>query len=204
MIVMIFVLWLRGRKKIISIIILTFLLIFSWHITPQSYKERMVDIQASAIEDAAAISRLDAWKAGWNMMTHRTFGVGVGNFGEGFVQYRQPDAVDFLGMRRVAHNMFIEVGGEMGFVGFFVFIFMIGYTFIALNRIKRRILKEIKTAKKAGRELVLLVDATFLSLIGYCASGMFLSQAYNFVLYYLIGFSVVIETLERAEIKSEK
>ena len=59
-------------------------------------------------------------------MTHRIFGVGAGNFGEGFVMYRPPDAVDVSGERRVAHNMFIQVGGETGFVGFVIFIFLIG------------------------------------------------------------------------------
>ena len=42
-------------------------------------------------------------------------------------------------------------------------------------------------------EIRILADATYLSLFGYCAAGMFLSQANNFILYYLIAFSVVLE-----------
>ena len=107
-------------------------------------------------------------------------------------------------MRRVAHNIFIQVGGETGFVGFVIFIFMIGTSLISLNRTKKIILKEGDANKEKRREILLLADATFLSLIGYCASGIFLAQAYNFILYYLIGFSVVLKRLAFSDMDAER
>jgi probable O-glycosylation ligase (exosortase A-associated) len=201
---MLIVLWLRSRRKVMFAILGIFILGLAWPLTPHSFRDRMLSIRTSATDDNAAISRVDAWKAGGNMMKHRIFGVGAGNFGEGFVLYRPPDAVDVPGMRRVAHNMFIQVGGETGFAGFAIFILMIGSSLTSLNRTKKNILKEGDTKKEERREILLLADATFLSLIGYCASGMFLAQSYNFVLYYLIGFSVVLKRLAFSDMDAER
>lgn len=204
LLVMLFMLWLKSKRKVLLAVLGIVILILGWQIAPQSYKDRMLTIQTAAKNDEAATSRLDAWRAGMNMMTHHIFGVGAGNFGEGFVLYRPPDAVDVLGMRRVAHNMFIQVGGETGFAGFAIFIFLIGSSLTSLNKVKKALLKDRATKNEHAREMALLADATFLSLIGYCASGIFLSQAYNFVLYYLIGFSVVLKRLAFSDMNAER
>lgn len=195
MVVMLLFLWLRSKIKLRLAIIGLIVLAIGWQIAPQSYKDRMMSIQTAAETDNAAINRLDAWEAGWNMMTHRAVGVGVGNFGEGFFRYKPDDAIEAPGARQAAHNMFVQIGGETGFPGLIIFLFMLGVTFKALNRVKKNILKEGRGAKGEGREIVLLADATYVSLVGYCASGFFLSQGYNFILYYLIAFSVVLERL---------
>jgi len=202
--VMLFVLWLRSKRKVLLAVLGIIILIFGWQVAPQSFKDRMMTIQTASNEDAAAISRLDAWKAGASMMTQRVFGVGAGNFGEGFVLYRPLDAVDVSGMRRVAHNMFMQVGGEMGFAGFVVFIILICCSLISLGKSRKNIYRDGRTIKKDKREIALLIDATFLSLVGYCASGMFLSQAYNFVLYYLFGFSVVLKGWTSSNMNPQK
>jgi probable O-glycosylation ligase (exosortase A-associated) len=189
---MLVILWLKNKYKVRLAIIGIIVLAIGWQIAPSSFRERILTIETAGEEDAAAISRKNSWEAGFNMMKGRVFGVGAGNFGEGFVQYRPSGAVDFPGMRRVAHNMFIHVGGETGFPGFIVFIGMIVSAFRSLSRLKKRAQEQKNTRAQEHAEIGLLADATFVSLAGYCASGMFLSQAYNFVLYYLIAFSVVL------------
>ncbi|MEW5894156.1 MAG: O-antigen ligase family protein [Candidatus Omnitrophota bacterium] len=191
--VMLFTLLLRSRRKILFAVIGFFLIAGAWQIAPDAFKERMMTIRTAADEDAAAMSRIDAWKAGVNMMKSRLFGVGVGNFGEGFVRYRSEGAVDVPGMRRAAHNMFVQVGGETGVPGLTVFIIMLVTAFRSLNNVKRKILLEGREGAGDRREIYLLADATFVSFVGYCASGIFLSQGYNFILYYLIAFSVILE-----------
>ncbi len=181
--------WIRSKSKLKLTIIGILVLAIGWQIAPQSFKNRMMSINTAAEEDAAAISRLDSWKAGINMMKSRAFGVGGANFGEGFVKYRPPGAIDVSGMRRASHNMFVQIGGEMGFIGLFVFLMMIFSSFKSLNIIKKQLSKKTDVQ---SREILLLVEGTFLSLVGYCASGFFLSQGYNFLLYYLIAFSEVL------------
>ena len=131
-------LWLKNKRKVLVTVVGIVVLSGIWQVAPQSYRDRILSIQTAADDDNAAISRMDAWKAGQNMMTHRLFGVGGGNFGEGFVLYRPLDAVDAPGTRRAAHNMFIQVGGETGFPGLLIFLLMIGETFKGLNRVKRK------------------------------------------------------------------
>lgn len=197
MLAMLLVLWWRSKTKVQLAILGIVLLMVGWHLAPQSYRDRMmtikIDSEAMSENDKAAISRLDAWKAGFSMMTHRFFGVGAGNFGEGFAQYRPEGSIGSLGVRRVAHNMFIEVGGETGILGFMVFCLFIVSALNSLNKSKRWLLKTSSFEER--EDLIFLSDSVFVSLIGYCAAGMFLSQNYNFLLYYLVGFSIVLERL---------
>ena len=200
LLVMLLMLWFKSKYKVRLAVIGLIILAIGWQMAPQSYRERMMTIQEAGEEDAAVISRMDAWQAGFNMMKDRVFGVGMGNFGEGFVHYRPEGAVDPGGTRRAAHNMFIEIGGETGFSGLFVFVMMIASAFRVLIRIKKRPSSTVPIPpSRLGemKEIGLLADATFVSLVGYCASGMFLSQAYNFVLYYLIAFAVVLENFTK-------
>ncbi|HSA30851.1 MAG TPA: O-antigen ligase family protein [Candidatus Omnitrophota bacterium] len=197
--VMFFVLWLKNKRKVLVAVLGILILSAGWQIAPQSYRDRILSIQTAADDDNAAISRMDAWKAGVNMMKSRVFGVGGGNFGEGFVLYRPSDAVDVQGVRRASHNMFIQVGGETGLPGLIIFLFMLGETFKGLNRTKRGMTEDGGWKIERNKEIVLLADATFVSLVGYCASGFFLSQGYNFVLYYLVAFSVVLEHISNQE-----
>lgn len=190
-----FFIFLRSKKKVaIAFLVVCVGLIF-WGLAPDSYKERVYTIKTASVDDASTIGRIDAWKAGFNMMTHRVFGVGAGNFGEGFVQYRLEDAIDPIGKRKAAHNMYVQIGGETGFVGFGIFLLLIVSSFKALNRSKRKIMEGGKWKMEDGKEIGLLIDATFVSLAGFCVTGLFLSQGYSWFLYYLIGFSVVLERL---------
>ena len=187
---------LQSKRKGMTTAVLLIVLVTGWQFAPQHYKDRMTTIKTAGKVDNAAISRLDAWRAGAKMMVSRPFGVGVGNFGEGFVLYRHFDAVDVMGKRRAAHNMFLQVGGETGVPGFVLFILL-------LLSALRSLLKNSKLTNKIQEDYYIRLNelsrATFTSLIGYMASGMFLSQGYNFILYYLIGFSVVIHELVHRE-----
>jgi len=189
---MFFVLFLRSKKKVLLSVLIIMALIGGWRLAPQEYRDRMLSIKTASQEDEAATSRLDAWKASVQMMTHRPFGVGAGNFGEGFVLYRPGGSTLHSGMRLVAHNMFLHIGGETGAPGMLLFLLFIGSGFSALTRVRKRM---ISVQTPEGHEISLLSDALYISLFGFCAAGMFLSQAYNFALYYLIAFSVVLERI---------
>lgn len=172
------------KKKTTIFIALILLLLVPF--VPQKYWERGKTITEYKA-DAAIISRIDAWKAGISMMVHRPFGVGAGNFGEGFVLYRHKEAIDPSSFRRVAHNSFIEIGGETGILGLILFITLIIFS-----------MKELKKIDKINEEKTLsFAQATFISLVGYCFSAFFISQAYNWILYYFVSFSVVLKELNK-------
>ncbi|MBF0522909.1 MAG: O-antigen ligase family protein [Candidatus Omnitrophica bacterium] len=206
---MFFAFWLISKQKIVTALAVAIVILVGWNMAPQDYKDRMMSIQAASVDDAAAISRLDAWKAGLNMMKDRVFGVGVGNFGEAFVIYRPEGAIDVPGMRRASHNMFVQVGGEMGIPGLIVFLILIFSTFKTFNKVSKAA-QEMKDTNPAVREIELFAKANIVGLCGYCASGIFLSQAYNWVLYYLVAFAVLLDqflshlTIDQSALRTKK
>lgn len=189
-----FLIWLRSRKKAALLILAVFVGIGLWQASPESFKQRIMTIETASTEDASAMLRLDSWKAGLKMIARRPLGVGVGNFSEGYVQYRPETSIDYKGSRRVAHNMFIEVGGEMGVAGLFIFVMLIVSALKAFQGIKNQVMMRLYTDEQI-KEMIILANAGLVSLMSYCVAGIFLSQNYNFVLYYLIAFSVVLERL---------
>ena len=56
--VMLFVLWLRSKRKVLLAVLGIIILISGWQVAPQSFKDRMMTIQTAGNDDAAATSRL--------------------------------------------------------------------------------------------------------------------------------------------------
>ncbi len=187
-------LFLRTKNKIRATVGISLIIFLFFTLAPTKYVERIKTVPVSTREDDAVINRLDAWNAGISMMSHRLFGVGVGNFGEGFPIYRPEGAIAVSGKRQVAHNAFIQVGGETGIFGLAVFTILIFSSLKSLNSLSKNILK---FKQKNIKEMMQFADATMLSLIGFIICAFFLSQAFNWILYYLIAFSVVLNELNK-------
>ncbi len=195
-----FLYFLRSRKKLLWATAGIVLFAVLWINAPQTYKERITGITSAVKEEeVSAMGRINAWEAGLDMMSHRLFGVGAGNFGEGFYHYRPADAVDPAGFRRAAHNAFIQVGGETGFPGLIIFSLMILSALKAFNRTKKQLLKDTELSASFKREMILATDASYIALVSFCVTAFFLSQGYNWILYYFIAFSVILERLIKAE-----
>jgi len=186
-----FVFFITKRKFVSGLLFLMCIVAFV-SFAPAEYLERIKSIPTSHKEDVNAISRIDAWKAGISMMKDRPLGVGLGNFGEGFVKYRPPEAIDFIGLRRAAHNSYIQVGAETGVFGLLAFLLIIISTLKSLNRTKK---SALKLQTKEAQDIVYFSSTTAVSMVGFVITVIFLSQAYNWILYYFVGFSVVLNEL---------
>ncbi len=186
-----FFLFLRSKSKIKAVIGVSLIVFLFLSFAPTNYIERMKAMPGYQ-EDSSAVGRIAAWRAGGSMMRNHLFGVGLGNFKEGFVMYRPEGIIAPAGLRIVAHNAFIQVGGELGFFGLIVFMLLIIVSLKDLNRVKYVL---IKSKDKQSKEIAQLADVVFISLCGFIICALFLSQAYNWIFYYLIGFSVVLKEL---------
>jgi O-antigen ligase len=130
---------------------------------------RMDELDAG--EESAA-GRVDAWYAGLEMFRDNpAFGVGAGNFTE----YNE----------LTAHNSFVLVLAETGFVGFVTWLAFVGYGFWMMLTIIRHVrvpgndpAVEAEWAMEKQMALTLL-----LSLCGLFAAAFFLSRSYMVVLY---------------------
>ncbi|HEY4293683.1 O-antigen ligase family protein [Luteibacter sp.] len=130
---------------------------------------RMDELDAG--EESAA-GRVDAWYSGLEMFRENPlFGVGPGNFTE----YNE----------LTAHNSFVLVLAETGFVGFVLWLAFVCYGFIMMLKIVRyQRPKDTDPAVEAAwateRQMAL---ALLLSLCGMFAAAFFLSRSYMVVLY---------------------
>ena len=130
---------------------------------------RMDELDAG--EESAA-GRVDAWYAGLEMFRDNpAFGVGAGNFTE----YNE----------LTAHNSFVLVLAETGFVGFVTWLAFVGYGFWMMLTIVRHV-RVPGTDPKVEAEWVMekqLALTLLLSLCGLFAAAFFLSRSYMVVLY---------------------
>jgi putative inorganic carbon (HCO3(-)) transporter len=138
---------------------------------------RMSELDA---DESSAAGRVDAWYEGMHMfMSQPLFGVGAGNF------------TDHNNL--TAHNSFVLVLAETGFVGFTLWMAFVGYCFwmmVAVLRYKP-VPADDEAAQpsdwSAERELAMTL---LLSLCGMFAAAFFLSRSYNFVLYLVMAVVV--------------
>ena len=128
--------------------------------------------------DLSATERIETWKAATSMAIHRPLtGVGLSNFADVYFFYTS----DFHGHGLVAHSTWFSVLEETGFPGIIAFVLLIVKCFSTINRTLRH------AAGQASREAHAMALALFVALVGFCASGTFLNQAFTWPIYVLVG-----------------
>jgi len=116
---------------------------------------------------SSASGRVYAWMRGFELLkTHPVFGIGMHKF------------TDYYS--KAAHSAFIKCVAELGLVGLFIWIGLIYTSFRDLIRIEN---------SSADQTLILYSRITQVSIIGFLASAVFLSQTYNPIIYILFGIS---------------
>ncbi len=132
---------------------------------------RMQELDAG---EESAFGRVDAWYAGMHMfLSHPLFGIGAGNF------------TDYNDL--TAHNSFVLVLAETGFLGFMLWLAFVGYAFwmmLTVLRHKPEAAMDPEQSKPWQDEQVLALTL-LLSLCGLFAAAFFLSRSYMIVLYLL-------------------
>ena len=145
-------------------------------------------------DDASANGRLEAWYSGFHEMflSHPLLGIGKGNF------------ADFHG--RTAHNSFVHILGELGFLGYTLWgtalfiTLLLGYNIVKYRKALLIKTKESKVLNKTTDEQTSTLDAElklasalFFSLIAFMITGFFLSRGYVLVLFIFLGLNVAVQ-----------
>ena len=172
--VLVFALFSR-RKALASILVLAGaagMMIFA----PTSFWERNETATLGA-EDLSIEGRLQAWQVAARAFKERpVLGVGEGAFLEAWSQYAPIDSGRLFGHRYVAHNLILEVAGELGLVGL---LGIMGFITICLWGAWRARHGEL------GGE----ARAVFAALVGYLVCQMFSGYSTSWFLYALCGFA---------------
>lgn len=140
----------------------------------------------------AESGRVEVWKRGMGyMLRHPVLGVGVDQFdiAEGTMAPQAARQALGIGFKwSTAHSSYVQIGAELGVIGFVAFIGLLAMAFREAWRIGR-------TAVAPSDRL--LGQAFAALVVGFAVGGAFLSQAYATYLYFslsmLIGFGRVVQ-----------
>jgi putative inorganic carbon (HCO3(-)) transporter len=156
-------------------------------LAPAGYGARVTSIfDISQDETGSAQARWDSTIVSLQMMLGRPWGVGLGQ--------------NVLGLRARGadlwvhvHNVFLQIGTELGVVGFAIFVVLV----VTLMWNLRRSLRELNTVAGA-EDLRSLGVGVEVALVVFLVGGLFAPVAYHFYFYYLAGFAVAVQRMARA------
>jgi O-antigen ligase len=148
-----------GRKAlvVVSLCLLIGLLL------PNPLQHRILH---AAAQDPYAYTRLDIWKSALMRLPDQPLGIGVGMFKQGSFQERFPIEGDIVRYRKrpeSAHNEYLQIGVELGFVGLALFLCGLGLWATEVRQLLR------EPADKIDRGLVIGLASSALVLMLHAA-----------------------------------
>ena len=144
--------------------------------------------------DTEGTGRTDLWRVGMRMAADHPFGVGQDNFRLTSADYAlSPGNIErirhIVDTPLVAHNTFIQVLTETGFIGLGLYFAVIGVS-LAMTR------RAIRLFERAGRAgMANLGRATLIALISLLASSFFVSFAYSYRMWVLLALGPALLTV---------
>ena len=176
--------WKIGRRNRPSMVLLMLFGITAFFVlAPGNYYNRLFSIYDNSrdlVGSATARQQL-LFRSIIVAVRHPLFGVGMGNFH--IVSIREA----------VSHNAYTQVAAEIGMTA------MVLYTMFIVTPIRRlrRIEREMFTARQSSRFYYLAIGLQA-SLIAYMISSFFGSVAYQWYVYYLVGYAVALRRIYQA------
>jgi len=170
-----------GRKnRVATTGALVFAIILFLALVPSTYSSRLSTIlNSSADLTASSSQRTEVFKRSvWVALRYPLFGVGIGNF-----PHKSP--------RNLAtHNAYTQVAAEMGLAAMVVYIL---FQVHSLRRLRR--IEEQSRSRPDQRRFYYLSVGLQASLVGYMVSSFFGAVAYQWYVYYLVGYAVCLHRI---------
>jgi putative inorganic carbon (HCO3(-)) transporter len=172
----------REKRRLQAVVVGAVLVVGLVMFAPKSFWQRNETV-ATFQEDASAMGRVYAWQVASRISLDRPLlGVGAGAFRFAWPLYAPPEA------RRayVAHNIFLDVIGEMGFVGLLFFLVFAGGATGGAFEASR------------DKEMGWLGRALAASMAGYLVCDLFSGYIVSAHLYVLFGLAASAHRIARA------
>jgi len=174
----------NSRRKIAGVVVVVLCVGAVVALAPDSWTERMGTMKEAG-DDGSFMGRVMAWKRSSAMaLEHPFVGAGLGSASERSIYWKFASRDGFLGFLKtpppdgialVAHSIYFQVMGDMGFVGFFLFLALLGNAFLTRIEIRKRV-------KAAGTDLAWagdLADMLVVSVLAFMVGGALVSIAYQ-------------------------
>jgi O-antigen ligase len=154
-------------------------------LAPDRYGSRLLSIFIPSLdaEGSADSRRGELFRSIYVALRHPLLGIGMGNY--------QPE-MSYKGL--VTHNSYTQVGAEMGMTALACYVMFILTPLKKLGQIAR----ETFETRRNSRFYYLALGLQA-SLIAYLISSFFLSVAYVWYVYYLVGYAVCLRRLYESE-----
>ena len=169
----------RGRRVVVTAAAV-FAVLLLLAAAPGNYMERVassVGLGADLVGSSSMRKQL-FWRSLFTTLHNPVFGIGMGNFHT--VSIREQES----------HNAYTQVSAEMGLAAMAVYILFLLSPLRSLLRIERATFAE----RRRDRTFYLAV-ALQASLAGYMVSSFFASVAYQWYVYYLVGYAVALRRI---------
>ncbi len=154
---------------------------------PGEYTQRMATIFDRGSDNGSASQRWEILLRSLNIALHNpVFGVGMGNFH--IVSIHE----------LVSHNSYTQVAAEMGLTALTCYVLFMLTPLKRLRLIERETFTERRTS-----HFYYLAIGLQASLVAYMVSSFFGSVAYQWYVYYLVGYAVCLRRIYEAEIGRE-
>lgn len=168
----------RMQAVVVGSIFVLGLLVFA----PKSFWERNETV-ATFHEDASAMGRVYAWQVASRISLDKPLlGVGLGSFRYAWPMYAPPEAHRAY----VAHNIFLDVIGELGWVGLAFFLVFAGGAAGGAFAASR------------DAEMGWLARALSASMVGYLVCDLFSGYILSAHCYVLFGLAAAAQRIARA------
>lgn len=187
-----FVIWLTSNRKLVSLTLVCFLVLGIYLFADPVYWERISTIKTA--QDYNAASRLELWKAAWEMFKDHPFGVGAGNYSVHLPDYQSGFFGDKNMWGKAAHSVWFTLLAELGIPGVVLYL-----SLLRANVRDLSYLKNLPPDDDIRRFAHFLALAFMASLAGFFASGTFLSALYYPHYWFLTGMIVATKkVIDRA------
>jgi O-antigen ligase len=157
-------------------------------VAPGAYGNRIASIFDSSLDPngSSTIRQAVFWRSVYVTLANPVFGVGIGNF-------------RIMSIRElVSHNAYTQVSSEMGLAALAL------YTMFIVTPLKRlRMIERETFASRRGSKFYYLSVALQASIVAYMIDSFFASVAYEWFIYYLVGYSVALRRIYLAEVASK-
>lgn len=181
---------LRSKARIKALIAVAVLGYGLYAFLPEQQMERFQDMG----DDMTSLQRLAYWDAGLQIMNENpVLGIGYSSW---FLHMhaRFPQGVGPMQWIQLPHNIFVEVGAELGYLGLFVVFLMILTVFI-LNSSTRRM-----AAASGDRWIGYTAFALDAGLFGFLVAGFFVTVFYYPFFWVQMAMTVALYTITKQKV----
>lgn len=189
-IVLLLAVWkfLKMSKKIAYFLIGLTVTLMALPYVPVVYIERVMSI--ANLQDVSIVGRLDGLIVGfWMMLEHPFLGVGLGRWAYAYWEKAITLPAVATKLSYWPHNIFIEVGAELGVLALISFLLLLFFVFKDLNFSKKIFLEKRETL------LSTVAETLEIGLIGFLCCAFFAAAVHLKLVWMLMGFSVSLKQL---------